>query len=267
MNCPRIVEVKEIAEEAYGIKSIFFSRKNIKKPKAGQFFMVWIPGVDEIPMSVSFIGEDELGITVKKIGEATAALHSLSVNDKIGVRGPFGNGFTLSDGDVLVVGGGIGIAPLYPLIMNLLNTTNSITVVLAARTNKMLVFLDKISMILRGECDSLMIVTDDGSAGLKGLASDIAVKLIEKKNYDYIYMCGPEIMMRKIFDKAEEKGIEVQACLERYMKCGIGLCGSCCIGEYLVCKDGPVFNSEILRKLKDEFGVFKRDSSGLPNRI
>lgn len=264
MNYPRIVEVKEIVEEAYDVKSIFFSQRGLKKPKAGQFFMIWIPGIDEVPMSVSFIGENELGITVKKVGEATAALHSLSVGDKIGVRGPFGNGFTLSDGDVLIVGGGIGIAPLYPLIMDLLNTTDSITVVLAAKNNKMLIFLDKISNILRRECDSLVVVTDDGSAGLRGLASDIAAKLIEEKSYDHIYMCGPEIMMRKIFDKAEEKGVEVQACLERYMKCGIGLCGSCCIGEYLVCKDGPVFNSEILRKLKDEFGVFKRDSSGLP---
>jgi len=263
MKCPKIVEVREIVEEAYGVKSIFFSRRDVENPKAGQFFMIWIPGVDEIPMSVSFIGENELGITVKKVGEATAALHSLSIGDKIGIRGPFGNGFTLSNGNVLVVGGGIGIAPLYPLIKDLLNTADSITVILAARTKKMLIFLDKISKILRNECDSLMVVTDDGSAGLKGLASDIAAKLIEKRDYDHVYMCGPEIMMRKIFDKAEEKGVEVQACLERYMKCGIGLCGSCCIGEYLVCKDGPVFNSEILRRLKDEFGVFKRDASGL----
>jgi len=267
MNCPRIVEVREIVEEAYGIKSIFFSGRNLEKPKAGQFFMIWIPGVDEVPMSVSFIGKNELGITVKNVGEATAALHSLSVGDKIGVRGPFGNGFTLSDGNVLVVGGGIGIAPLHPLVMDLLNTTDSITVILAARTSRMLIFLDKISNILRRDCDSLMIVTDDGSAGLKGLASDIAGKLVEEKSYDHIYMCGPEIMMRKIFDKAEEKGIQVQACLERYMKCSIGLCGSCCIGEYLVCKDGPVFNSETLRKLKDEFGVFKRNSSGHPIRF
>lgn len=264
VKCPRIVEIREIVEEAYDVKSIFFSREDVEEPKAGQFFMIWIPGVDEVPMSISFISEDKLGITVKKVGEATAALHNLSIGDRIGVRGPYGNGFTLSEGDVLVIGGGIGIAPLYPLVGDLLDTTDSITVILAARTKKMLIFSDKISKILRRERDSLIIVTDDGSTGLKGLASDIATKLIEEKTYDCIYMCGPEIMMRKVFDKAEKHGIEVQACLERYMKCGIGLCGSCCLGEYLVCKDGPVFNSEILRKLKDEFGVFRRDSSGLP---
>lgn len=264
VDCLKVVEVKKIVEETYDVKSIFFDRKDVKKPRSGQFFMIWIPGVDEIPMSVSFISENELGITVKKVGDATAALHGLSVGDKIGVRGPFGNGFSLSNGNVLIVGGGIGIAPLYPLIVELSRVSDSITVILAARTSKMLLFVDKISNILNNNRDSLMIVTDDGSAGLKGLASDIAVKLLEERRFDCIYMCGPEVMMRKIFDKAEEIGVEVQACLERYMKCGVGLCGSCCIGEYLVCKDGPVFNSEMLRRIRDEFGVFKRSSSGLP---
>jgi dihydroorotate dehydrogenase electron transfer subunit len=77
-----------------------------------------------------------------------------------------------------------------------------------------------------------------------------------------IYTCGPEKMMRKVFDQAEKRGIPFEASLERLMRCAIGLCGSCVIGKYRVCRDGPVFNAKQIRELKKEFGVSKRDFNG-----
>ena len=109
------------------------------------------------------------------------------------------------------------------------------------------------------------ISTDDGSKGFKGLASDMAKELINKNNFDSIITCGPELMMKNLLELCPD--VPFQASLERYMKCGIGICGQCCIGEGLrVCVEGPVFYGEMLRNIKD-FGVFKRDASGKKIKI
>ena len=105
-----------------------------------------------------------------------------------------------------------------------------------------------------------MISTDDGSKGYKGLASDLAKEEIAKEKFDQVLTCGPEIMMKKLYDIC--KNIPFQASLERYMKCGFGICGQCCIGEGLrVCKEGPVFDGKTLKKIQD-FGIYTRDASG-----
>jgi len=93
------------------------------------------------------------------------------------------------------------------------------------------------------------------------LASDVAIALMDNTKFDAAYACGPEAMMKKVAEKSLSKGIPLQASLERLMKCGIGICGSCVIGEYRVCKDGPVFDGETLKTLP-EFGATRRDASG-----
>jgi dihydroorotate dehydrogenase electron transfer subunit len=105
------------------------------------------------------------------------------------------------------------------------------------------------------------VTTDDGSYGLKGTASDGMVKTIGEERYDCVYTCGPELMMKKIFEISKERSLPVQASLERYMKCGIGICGSCCIDRWLVCRDGTVFDSNQLSRMK-EFGMAFRDKDG-----
>jgi dihydroorotate dehydrogenase electron transfer subunit len=107
----------------------------------------------------------------------------------------------------------------------------------------------------------MIVSTDDGSFGIKGFTTDVLMDLLKKEKFDCVYTCGPEVMMKKVFDICDDKGIKCQASLERYMKCGFGLCGTCCIDDKLICKDGPVFDSNQLRKLS-EFGVFNRDKSG-----
>jgi dihydroorotate dehydrogenase electron transfer subunit len=101
----------------------------------------------------------------------------------------------------------------------------------------------------RGNQHHLILATDDGSEGEKAYASDIAATIMEKQRFDRVYTCGPEPMMLKVIDSARSKRTEVEASLERYMRCGIGICGSCYIGRYLVCKDGPVFTDTKLDEI------------------
>ena len=242
---------KVIIHDSYH-KTLFFSCEKCRLAEPGQFAMIWIPSIDEIPMSLSHIGEMQ-AITVKKVGEATHALYEMGKGDRIGIRGPYGKGFTEKGGKALFVAGGIGIAPLLPLIKKYKGEKH---VILAARTKSMLLFENELAKIAR-----LHIATDDGSHSFKGFATDLMKKLIDEREFDIVYTCGPEIMMKKVFDICKENGIDMQASLERYMKCGIGICDSCTINGYRVCKDGPVFDFATLSKMPD-FGKWKRNEAG-----
>ena len=228
---------------------------------AGEFLMIWIPGVDEVPMSVSSWDPPTAGITVKAIGDATEKLAGLGKGDWIGIRGPFGNRFEREGERVLVIGGGIGIAPLQPLVYVFLEMKKEVYLVVGARTATDLVLYDFEG--IKNERFHLYISTDDGTAGKQGFVTDIAQELIEQQSFDKIYTCGPEIMMVKLHQLAKQQGVKFEASLERYMKCGCGICGTCGIdpcGE-LVCIDGPVFSGEQLDKMSD-FGQSYRDSTG-----
>ncbi len=215
----------------------------------GQFIMVWIPGVDEVPMALS----SESSITVQRVGDATAALFGYSAGDKIGLRGPFGNGFTVQ-GRVLAVAGGIGVAPLFPLA----RTGQVDTFLLGARSSDELLFTDELSA-----CTDLHIATDDGSAGRSGYVVPL-MDSFDIPSYDHICVCGPELMMRSILQLLDANGIadRGQFSLHRYLKCGMGICGSCSMDPdgLRVCTDGPVFRGDIL--LESEFGHYTRDASG-----
>jgi len=223
--------------------------------------MLWIPGVDEIPLSILSANEDgTISVAVKKVGEATQALHNKKVGETVGIRGPLGNSFTLKEGKILMVGGGTGIAPLLFLTKKLASKTVKLTLVIGAKTREELLFLDDLKEACgRGE---LIATTEDGSYGIKCLATAPLKRLLAKEKFDIIYTCGPEQMMRKVFDLAEKHGMPSEASLERLMRCAIGLCGSCVVGKYRVCRDGPVFTANQLRDVKGEFGVSKRDFDG-----
>jgi len=246
----KICRISEIIEHNSIHKTFFFDLEMNATP--GQFVMIWIPGIDEIPMSLSYIGK-KTAITVEKVGEATEALHKMKEGDKVGIRGPYGKGFEIVGKKALFVAGGTGIASLLPLIKKYEGEKH---VVIGARTKDLLLFNEELERI-----SNVHISTDDGSLGFKGFASELAKEIMEKEKFDIVYTCGPELMMRKILDICIEKKVPLQASLERYMKCGVGICDSCAIDGYHVCKDGPVFNSSILAKIKD-FGRWKRDEAG-----
>lgn len=254
MNIPRITKIIESKTEAENIKTVTFNY--LQETIPGQFYMIWIPGVDEIPMSVSLIKGNTKGFTFKKVGDATSALYDLKPDDKIGIRGPYGNGFNIKGKHILFVGGGTGIAMLAPAIEQAVNKKILSTVIIGVKNKKELFFEERLK-----KCGAdVRVTTDDGSKGFKGFASDLAKKVLKEETIDAVLTCGPELMMKTLLDYC--KDISFQASLERYIKCSIGLCGQCCIGKGLrVCMDGPVFDGKTLKNVED-FGVYRRDSTG-----
>ncbi len=224
----------------------------------GQFVMVWIPGVDEVPMG--FSATSPAAITVQRMGEATEALCSLETGDRVGVRGPLGRGFqTFEDERVLLVGGGNGTAPLVPLSEVLASKGCQVRVAVGARTAEELLFVDRLEAITGS---AVMIATDDGTTGHHGFVTTVAEEAMDSWHPDRVCTCGPEVMMRKVAEACWARDVPFQASLERYMKCGVGLCDACAAGHLLVCRDGPVFEGEDLRDVPD-FGRFRRGPSGL----
>ncbi len=259
-NKPRFVIVKKVNLETPKIKTFIFNDEACSKAFPGQFIMLWIPGLDEIPISLSIIHlNDSSAITVKKVGEASEAVHDITRGDVIGIRGPYGHGFTSVNGNVMIVGGGIGMASLAPLSEILSPITTRITLIVGAKTRDELLFPDWMRLEFSKIDSKIIITTEDGSIERRGLATDPVKELLEKQRFDVIYTCGPEKMILKMYQLAEIYKTPIQASLERIIRCSIGLCGSCMIGKYRVCSDGPVFNSEQLKEVRNELGVFKRD--------
>ena len=249
---PVQVTLTEIKKETPSVKTFFFDRTFTFEP--GQFVMAWVPGVDEIPMALS----SQNSITVQKAGDATGAMFDLKEGASLGIRGPFGNGFARGE-KMLAIAGGVGAAPLLPLA----RSDCVMTMLLGARTEKELLFVDQLD-----ESTDVVIATDDGTLGQRGFVTDL-LKDINLTTYDRIAVCGPEPMMRAVLAALDNAGsaAKTEFSLHRYMKCGVGICGSCCIDPdgLRVCRDGPVFNGEQLKK--SEFGHYSRDASGRKKNI
>ncbi len=262
-NRMRTVELLEVKKENCAVKTLTFNDKLCGKAEPGQFVMVWIPGVDEIPISLSGINSTgRTSITVHAVGDASEALNQKQKGAIIGVRGPFGKGFVPSKGNVMVVGGGTGIGPLMPLTEKLAKIADKVTVMSGVKSQENLLFLDRVDKICSEINSETVYTTEDGSYELSGFITDQAEQKLMTEKFDIIYTCGPEPMMYKMFLLAEHYNVPLQASLERIMRCSIGLCGSCQIGKLRVCKDGPVLSSEQLRSVKEEFGKFRLDETG-----
>jgi dihydroorotate dehydrogenase electron transfer subunit len=262
-NKLRTTQILSIETESPTVKIFTFKDKQCARAKPGQFLMLWIPSVDEIPLSILDAKENGIvSVVVKKVGEATSAFHKKSVGELIGVRGPFGNSFTLKGGSILMVSGGTGTAPIVFLAERLASKIAKLVFVTGAKTREELLFMNKLNRILSGKKIQVIATTEDGSYGIEGLATKPVERLLKRERFGMIYTCGPEQMMREVFDLAEKYSVALEASLERLMRCAIGLCGSCVIGRYRVCKDGPVFTAEQLRDVKSEFGISKRDFNG-----
>ena len=262
INEPKIVEIKEIITETPTIKTFKFDWdfETLGKPNPGEFLMIWNFN-NEKPMSISQINDDELAISVKNIGEFTSQLHDLKIGDPIGVRGSYGHGFdNSSEGKkTIAIGGGVGMAPINAIATDLAKN-NDVSVISAAQTKDELLFLDSLEKL----GVSVYPCTDDGSFGFEGFATNCLSDLLEDSTYDYAFVCGPEIMMKGIFDILEDAGIPGQYSLERYMKCALGVCGQCCVDSegWRICVEGPVFENEKISQIT-EFAKYRRDASGV----
>jgi dihydroorotate dehydrogenase electron transfer subunit len=262
-NTLRVTRILSVKTESPTVKTFTLKDRLCAKARPGQFLMLWIPRVDEIPLSVMNTEGTSVSVSVKAVGEATHALHGMKQGETVGVRGPFGNAFTQNSGKVLLVGGGTGTAPLLFLAKKLAAKTERLAFVIGAKTKIELLFLNQLDALCTEQ--STVATTEDGSYGIRCLATEPLEKLLGKEKFDMVYVCGPEPMVRQVFELAEKRGVPMEASLERLMRCGIGLCGSCVIGRYRVCRDGPVFGSARLREVKDELGLSKLGFDG--NRI
>jgi dihydroorotate dehydrogenase electron transfer subunit len=250
----RMLRIHDNRDETSRVKTILFKEKMLSSP--GQFVMVWVPGVDEFPMSASHT-VPRLGITYQVVGQGTKALASMSPGQRIGIRGPYGKGFALKGDRILGIAGGAGIAPLAPFLELALTKRVAVDLVLGAKTAEEIIFEERMA----DAGVRLHISTDDGSTGFKGLATDLAKGVLSEQEFDCIYACGPEKMLVGVLALAGKHGTPVQASLERFMKCGIGICDSCAIDGRHVCRDGPVFSDAELRTFSD-LGRTKLDPSG-----
>ena len=253
---PVMVKICDILEESPGVKTFFFKLNPYYEP--GQFVMVWIPLLDEKPFTLSYMQEGLIGISVLRRGAFTNALHSKKAGDMIGIRGPYGRGFNLhAHSDICTVGGGIGMASLATLVdrLNLVSEKRqgTTTIIQGARTSAEILYQKRFK--------DMKVCTDDGTAGFKGTTVDLLNDLLTKQRFQKVYACGPERMLYKVVGLCKEHGVECEVSLERYIKCGFGVCGQCDCSGQRVCIDGPVFNTEELSRMED-FGKITITKTG-----
>jgi NAD(P)H-flavin reductase len=221
----------------------------------GQFNMLYVFGVGEMAISISGdpAWRSTTTHTIRAVGNATRALTALRAGDTVGVRGPFGTGWPIAEmagKDVVVVTGGIGLAPLRPAIYSLLanrKVYGNVSLLYGARTPIDLLYTDELEQ-WRGRPDMYVGVTVDSAGDNWGGNVGVVTTLVPKARFDannaIVVVCGPEIMMRFTVMALQERGVPLESIymsMERNMKCGIGLCGHCQHGPDFVCKDGPVF--------------------------
>ena len=257
--------IEYIINETPTVRTLIFRDKQAARAKPGQFLMVWIPGKEELPMSAMVVQgkEDYAAVTIRKYGFGSTSLYEKKIGEYLGVRGPYGNEFKISKNskNVLLIGGGTGLVPLMRLLRELNSAKIACTFLIGAKSQEEVFFENTANTFLHRVDHKVIVSTDDGSYGRKGYTTDIMTDLIKTETFDAVYTCGPEIMMKKVLDIASARSIPVQASVERHMKCGIGICGSCCIADQLVCKDGTIFKGNQLQSMV-EFGVSYRDKAG-----
>jgi anaerobic sulfite reductase subunit B len=224
----------------------------IEPPRPGQFTMLYAYGVGEVPVSVSgFGGGHVLVQTIRAVGAVTRALCAAAPGDMIAVRGPFGSDWPLSvaDGrDMLVMAGGIGLAPLRPVLLAALAERaryDRVVLLVGARSPGDLIFTRELETWRRRGAD-VRVTVDHGNAdwhGQVGLVTGLIEAAVDDPAQTAAFVCGPEIMMRLCSEALLNRGIAAQdilVSLERNMRCGAALCGHCQLGPLLLCRDGPV---------------------------
>ncbi|MFJ8625092.1 FAD/NAD(P)-binding protein [Kitasatospora sp. NPDC093550] len=217
--------------------------------RPGQYAMLHAFGVGEIPLSTSRIDGTALGHTVRAVGKVSEALCRARVGDRIGARGPYGTAWRTppAGSDVLIVAGGIGLAPLRPLIERVLARSEAygtVSVLTGYRDPGERLFLDDLPR-WRSRADVRTTVDhpDPGWRGAVGLVTGLLDGADLRPGRCAAYLCGPEVMMRATARELRRRGVpaeRIRVSLERNMRCATGWCGHCQLGPVLVCRDGPV---------------------------
>ena len=264
---PEVVNIDEIADEAPEVKTFYMSflNKDVEREfriKSGQFIMCTVFGAGEFAVSLPPSPEnDRFHITVRAVGKVTDALHALRPGDKLGVRGPFGNGFPFDEikgKNIIYVAGGIGLIPLRSSIVHALQHREEfgrIILLYGARSSADLLYQADIQEWKRQEGFETYIAIDRPEPGWDGEVGYVN-QLIDRADVPVdntvAFVCGPPIMFNAVIADLLARGMsenDIISTLERQMKCGIGKCQHCAIGRTLVCTDGPVYTYHQIKTL------------------
>ncbi len=238
MLSAKVISVKKVSATLWRIELEAFEEI---KAKPFTFAMVWVPRVDEIPLSISKVDGSKLYFVFRIRGEGTRALANLPPGSFVGLKAPLGKGFEPRAGErVLAVAGGVGIAPIPLLADYCLRVGCSVDIAWGARSGDELCDPRDLGIDAAAR---VYLASEDGKIGFRGTVLDLALELAKRNRYDKIVAVGPRQMLRAFCGMFDEIGAETYVSLETMVKCGLGLCGSCCVRPLpkLLCVDGPVF--------------------------
>lgn len=252
-------KIEDVIEETSNIKTFVIKPEKPIPFKAGQFVELTVPGLGEAPFtpSSSPAVTEKMEITIMRVGKVTQQLHSLSPGTQIGIRGPLGQPYPLEDfrgKEILVVGGGVGLAPLRALLFELFEDMGKYEKIIlryGARTPSDIIYRKAVTDAWgKGDALDVMLTVDEKDKSWKG-NEGVVTTILEKDKLKsdvkngVAVLCGPPIMMKfatlKLLDLGYAKK-NIYLSMEKNMSCGIGKCGHCRIGPYYACKDGPVFS-------------------------
>jgi sulfite reductase subunit B len=254
--------VDKIVTETPLIKTFFISAEQDFEFKTGQFVEVTLDGIGEAPYtpSSSAYVKDKMELTIMNAGFVTGKMHELKGGETIGIRGPFGRGYPIENfygKEILILGGGVGLAPLRCLILTLLEEEDKfkkINICFGAKTPSDFIYKDWFKELNNHKNVNLLRSVDKADAEWKE-AEGVVTVLLDKVETNFketvAIVCGPPIMMKFGALRLLELGVKeenIYLSMEKNMSCGLGKCGHCAMGDYFVCKDGPVFSYD---KIKD----------------
>jgi NAD(P)H-flavin reductase len=257
-------EITDIQDESPNIKTFRLEPEEPLKFDTGEFVQLSVPGLGEAPFTPSSSPNvaERLEITIMEAGEVTGKLHETPAGKTLGIRGPYGRGYPLEEmkgRDILVVGGGVGLAPLRSLLYMLMDSPEDygkISLKYGARTPNHLIYKDQLDDWKDSSVIDLELTVDEGDESWEGNVG-VVTTLLEDPDVDtetgLAVVCGPPIMMKftaqKLLDHFNPEDIYLS--LEKNMSCGFGMCGHCQLGKYYVCKDGPVFTYDQVKGIPD----------------
>lgn len=262
VDLPQMKRIEKIMEEAKGIRSFVFKGDLGSKP--GQFVMMWIPGMDAKPMSVSYDDGQKFVITLSGVGPFSKKVYAMKAGEQIGIMGPYGTWFSMKGENVVMVGGGYGSGPLTFLAEERKKVGKESHLIIGARTKDLILFRNR----TKKAGIKTYYSTNDGSFGFKGFNTELLEEFVTKNHIDRVLTCGPELMMKRALDICLEHEVPCEVSIERYMKCGIGICGTCCVDPLGIrmCVEGPVVDGETAKKVF-EFGKYHRDKYGIKHEF
>ncbi len=270
VTVPEVAVIDEIRDEIEDVRTFYFSFENGDvgrsfRVKSGQFVMCTVFGAGEFAVSLPFSPEgDRPHLSVRQVGKATRALHELGAGDKIGLRGPFGNGFPFAElqgRNIIYAAGGIGIIPLRSSIVHVLQHRRDfgrIILLYGARSPKDHMYkymIDEWRKIPGFEVHVAIDRAEPGWTGEVGFVHTLVAKASVPVKDTTAFVCGPPVMFNSVIKELLASGLKDDAIistLERHMKCGIGKCQHCAIGRTLVCTDGPVYTYKQIKTLGEQ---------------